>query len=50
MSGVFCGNCYENCRKIPQNHQCTGLPEVFYNKADAFSEGLQQLLINKINI
>ena len=46
MGGVLRGNCSKTCRSIPQKKY----QEEVFNKTDAFSERLQQLLINKINI
>ena len=52
MSGVLRGNCCETCRNIPQRKTPYEwvYQEKFFNKTDAFSERLQQFLINKINI
>ena len=51
MSGVLRGNCCETCPNIPQKNTYEWVyQEEFFNKTDAFSKSLQQLLINKLNI
>ena len=46
LNGVLRGNRFETCRSVPQKNTYKGVyQEEFFNKTDAFSERLQQLLI-----
>ena len=50
MSNILRGNCCETCCNIPKNTYDGVYQGEFFNKTDAFSKRLQQLLINKRNI
>ena len=49
MNGVLRGNCCETCCNISKKYLSRVYQEEFFNKAHAFSEPLQQLLVNKRN-
>ena len=50
MSGVLRRNCCETCRNFPQKKPTKKFTRKnFFHKTDAFSEGAEQLLMNKRN-